>query len=99
MKTHVALDRRQFLVLTALAGGGLAIDIVGGRAAALAQSAGTAARPAVIPHGPNPVNPRPWLQPVEGGVEVTPWFVISADNYITMRISQTEEGQGVMTSN
>src|SRR5262245_60823830 len=53
----------------------------------------------LIPHGPNPVNAKAWLPPVEGGVEVTPWFTISADNYVTMRISQTEEGQGVFTSN
>src|SRR4051812_45834920 len=98
--TTVALDRRQFLVMTALAGGGVALAVVDQAQAAAADAPAAAnghaaAASAPLAHGPSPVNPMPWLPPVEGGVEVTPWFVISEDNYITARISQTELGQGV----
>src|SRR5690242_10363017 len=102
--TRVALDRRQFLVMTALAGGGMALTVVDTGEVLVADvpaapNAHSVESLAPLAHGPSPVNPKPWLPPVEGGVEVTPWFVISEDNYITARISQTELGQGVFTSN
>lgn len=118
VKTKVELGRRAFLELTALASGGLAVDVITPeveaqiRPATAAGVPSTAAarqasargvplgnRGALLLPGANPVNPKPWLPPVEGGIELSPWFVTHPDNYVTMRINQNEEGQGVLTSN
>src|SRR5687768_10635007 len=101
MKTRIELGRREFLELTALAGGGLAVDIIGateaeaqarpapaapaGRAAQPRSATTPGARATVRPHAPNALNPKPWLMPVEGGLEVGPWVVIHPDNYVTIR--------------
>ena len=52
------IDRRQFLITTAAIGGGMALSLhLGGAEAAEASALSR-------------VNPRPWLQPAEGGVEI-----------------------------
>ena len=71
MTTNIALDRRQFLVMSAMVGGGMAIGIFGPPPEAAAQTPAT---------GRYPINPKPWLPPVDGGVEVNPWIVIGPDN-------------------
>ncbi|HXJ00709.1 MAG TPA: molybdopterin cofactor-binding domain-containing protein [Micropepsaceae bacterium] len=80
------LDRREFLVTTALVGGGMALSLYLPDAEA-AESADAR------------VNARPWLPPSEGGVEVNPWIVIGPDDRVLIRVNQSELGQGVMTSN
>src|SRR5258707_6602139 len=47
----------------------------------------------------NTVSARPWLPPVEGGVEVNPWIVIAPDDRVLIRVNQSDLGQGVLTSN
>jgi len=81
------LDRREFLVTTAVVGGGMALSLQ-----FPAAEAATA-----IPAGR--VNPRPWLPLAEGGVEVSPWIVIGPDDRVLIRVNQSDLGQGVLTSN
>jgi isoquinoline 1-oxidoreductase beta subunit len=80
------MDRREFLVTTAVVGGGLALSLTlpQARAAEAVKSA---------------LNPRPWLPPIEGGVEVNPWIVIGPDDRVLIRVNQSDMGQGVLTSN
>src|ERR1700680_521168 len=81
------MDRRQFIVTTAVVGGGFGLSII----APPADSAGL--QPLV------PVNRMPWLPPSEGGVEVNPWIVIGPDDRVLIRVNQSDLGQGVLTSN
>jgi isoquinoline 1-oxidoreductase beta subunit len=81
------LDRREFIVATAVVSGGLGLSI-------LPHSAESAA-PAVTGR----VNPKPWLPPAEGGVEINPWVVIGPDDRVLIRVNQSDLGQGVLTSN
>jgi len=83
------LDRREFLVATAIVGGGMALRVIGAPPRALARGQ----------ESPLPINPQPWLPPARGGVEVGPWIVIGADSTVTIRVNQSEMGQGVFTSN
>jgi isoquinoline 1-oxidoreductase beta subunit len=81
------LDRREFLVTTAVVGGGMALSLQFPPAEAATEV--NLAR----------VNARPWLPPTEGGVEVSPWIVISPDDRVLIRVNQSDLGQGVLTSN
>src|SRR5256885_3585569 len=82
------IDRREFLINTAAVGGGMALSLhVTDLFAAETPAAG------------NIVNARPWLPPVEGGVEVNPWIIIGADDRVLIRVNQSDLGQGVLTSN
>jgi isoquinoline 1-oxidoreductase beta subunit len=83
------MDRREFLVATAIVGGGMALRVIGAPPRALAKGQ----------ESPLPINPQPWLPPAPGGVEVGPWVVIGADSSVTVRVNQSEMGQGVFTSN
>lgn len=80
------LDRREFIVATAVVGGGLGLSI-------LPQSA--ASEPAIIGR----VNAKPWLPPADGGIEINPWIVIGPDDRVLIRVNQSDLGQGVLTSN
>src|SRR2546423_589769 len=80
------LDRREFIVATAVVSGGLGLSLM-----APAEAAQTAqfAR----------VNRMPWLPPAEAGVEISPWIVIAPDDRVLIRVNQSDLGQGVLTSN
>jgi isoquinoline 1-oxidoreductase beta subunit len=80
------IDRREFIVATAIVSGGLGLSLV-------APAEGTEV--AV----PGRVNARPWLPPAEGGVEINPWIVIAPDDRVLIRVNQSDLGQGVLTSN
>jgi isoquinoline 1-oxidoreductase subunit beta len=82
MKSQQDFDRRQFLVMTAAIGGGLAVGITWPDTPAMAAKIGT----------------RPWLDKVIGE-EINAWVVIAPDDTTTIRVAQSEQGQGVMTSN
>ncbi len=41
---------------------------------------------------------KPWTPPVEGGQEVNAWLIIGSDDTVTIRVAQSEMGQGVFTS-
>src|SRR5215467_7169349 len=80
-------NRREFLVATAAVGGGMALSLYLTEVHAEDQVVGAQ------------VNARPWLPPMEGGVEVNPWIVIGPDDRVLIRINQSDLGQGVLTSN
>ncbi len=82
-----AIDRRTFLIATAAVGGGMGLWLY----LKDAESAVEIVR--------SRVNPKPWLPPTEGGVEVNPWIVIGSDDRVLIRVNQSELGQGVLTSN
>jgi isoquinoline 1-oxidoreductase beta subunit len=81
------IDRRQFLVTTSAVAGGMALSLT---------ATGTDATEVRVN---GRVNPRPWIPPAEGGVEIDPWIVIGPDDRVLIRVNQSELGQGVMTSN
>lgn len=77
-----SLDRREFLTVTAAAGGAF---VVGFWVPTRSVEA------AIIPGAP-------WYEET-GTPEVNAWIVIEPDDTVTVRIAQTELGQGVWTSN
>src|ERR671924_1876650 len=82
MSSTHEISRRQFLLSTAAVGGAL---VLGFR----------------IPSGAAQVvniAPKPWTPPMEGGQEVNAWLIIGSDDTVTIRVAQSEMGQGVFTS-
>ena len=81
-------NRREFIVTAAAAvGGGMTLGI--------AFTKGEVRRAAVAAR----VSGRPWESLAgKGDVEVGPWVVIAPDDTVTLRIGQSEMGQGVITS-
>src|SRR5260370_42414033 len=79
-------NRREFIVTALSVGGGLAIGLTFPKNA---EAATVAARIPV----------KPW-ESLAGGsdIEVGPWLVIAPDDTVTIRIGQSEMGQGVITS-
>src|SRR2546423_15698561 len=82
MSSTHEISRRQFLISTAAVGGAL---VLGFRIPSGAAQAADIA-------------PKPWTPPVEGGQEVNAWLVIGSDDTVTIRVAQSEMGQGVFTS-
>lgn len=81
--TKMEITRRNFMVTTAVVSGGIAFGFT------LTGSANAA----VIAGG------TPWYGANgSGGNEVNAWIVISADNKCTIRVGQSEMGQGVFTA-
>lgn len=81
--TKMEINRRKFMVTSAVVGGGLALGFTlpgGARAATMAGG-------------------QPWYgaNPIDGS-ELNAWIVIAPDNKVTIRVGQSEMGQGVMTS-
>src|SRR5215471_7730786 len=82
------MNRRDFIITSIAAGGGLAIGIP----VTEARAAGTAAR------SPK-VGARPWESLlVPGEAEVSAWVVVAPDDTVTIRVAQTDVGQGLFTS-
>ena len=82
MTTQHTVSRRQFLVSTAAVGGSFILGFCIPRRAALAAD----------------IAVKPWTPPVEGGQEVNAWLVIGSDDTVTIRVAQSEMGQGVFTA-
>src|SRR5919199_2933649 len=82
MTTQHTINRRQFLISTAAVGGSFILGFY------LPQGAAQAADVAA----------KPWTPPVEGGQEVNAWLVIGSDDTVTIRVAQSEMGEGVFTS-
>jgi isoquinoline 1-oxidoreductase beta subunit len=81
------MNRREFVVTTLTVGGGFALGLVfpknGAEGAAIAPR----------------VSGRPWESLAgKSDIEVGPWLMIAPDDTITIRIGQSEMGQGVITS-
>jgi isoquinoline 1-oxidoreductase beta subunit len=41
---------------------------------------------------------KPWTSPAAGGAEVNAWLIIGGDESVTIRVAQSEMGEGVFTS-
>src|SRR5437763_328279 len=82
MTTQHTVSRRQFLISTAAVGGSFIL----GFCLPLRAASGA------------DVAAQPWTPPVEGGQEVNAWLVIGSDDTVTIRVAQSEMGQGVFTS-
>ena len=41
---------------------------------------------------------KPWTSPAAGGTEVNAWLIIGSDESVTIRVAQSEMGEGVFTS-
>ena len=82
MSSQHEISRRQFFISTAAVGGALVLGFY--IPSRTAQAANVA--------------PKPWTPPVEGGQEVNAWLIIGSDDTVTIRVAQSEMGQGVFTS-
>jgi len=81
------MNRRKFVVTAVAAGGGLAVGLAFSKSDS--RRAAAAAR----------VSGRPWESLAsKSDIEVGPWVVIAPDDSVTIRIGQSEMGQGVITS-
>src|SRR6266540_1543058 len=76
------INRRQFLLTTAAVGGALVLGF---------YLPSRQAEAAIIAE-------KPWTPPTEGGQEVNAWLVIGSDDTVTIRVAQSEMGEGVFTS-
>lgn len=86
MRNH-EISRRRFVVSAVAAGGGLALG--------LATTKRDARRAGVTTQ----ISGRPWESLAsKSDIEVGPWIVIAPDDSVTIRIGQSEMGQGVITS-
>ncbi len=80
---EITLDRRKFLVSSAMVGGGMALAVVPARAGAA--------------EGAAPANHVPWAVEGAGGAELHPWISISPDDTVTIRVPNPEVGNGAST--
>ena len=89
MSATPEMSRRQFVVTTLAVGGGFALGISFLEHGAEGAAATVAAK----------ISGRPW-ESLAGArdVEVGPWLMIAPDDTVTIRIGQSEMGQGVITS-
>jgi isoquinoline 1-oxidoreductase beta subunit len=76
------IDRRQFLLTTSVVGGAFVLGFV---------LPSRRIEAAVIAE-------KPWTSSTTGGTEVNAWLVIGSDDTITIRVAQSEMGEGVFTS-
>src|SRR5437879_13894833 len=87
MKATRGISRRDFVVTTLAVGGGLALGFSCPKNEA--ERAALAVR----------LSGRPWESLAgKSDVEVGPWLMIAPDDTVTIRVGQSEMGQGVITS-
>ncbi len=81
------MNRREFVVTTLAVGGGLALGLSFPKNEA--ERAGISVR----------LSGRPWESLAgKSDIEVGPWLMIAPDDTVTIRVGQSEMGQGVFTS-
>jgi isoquinoline 1-oxidoreductase beta subunit len=76
------INRRQFLFTTSVVGGAFVLGFV---LPSRRVEAATIAE-------------QPWTSPTTGGTEINAWLIIGSDDTITIRVAQSEMGEGVFTS-
>ena len=80
--THHEISRRKFIATSAAAGGGMVVGF----------SIPTAAQAAAV-------NMNPWESPTDkDGEEINAWLTVDRDGTVTIRLGQSEMGEGVFTS-
>ncbi len=83
MTTTSGMNRREFVVTTLAVGGGLALGL------SFPKTEADAVR----------LSGRPWESLAgKSDIEVGPWLMIAPDDTVTIRVGQSEMGQGVITS-
>ena len=82
MTSDPQLNRRQFLLTTSVVGGAFVLGFF------LPSRQAEAAA----------IAEQPWTAPTQGGTEVNAWLVIDSDDTVTIRVAQSEMGEGVFTS-
>src|SRR6266540_6066334 len=82
MTSDPKINRRQFLLTTSVVGGAFVLGFF---------LPSRKAEAAIIAE-------KPWTPPTEGGTEVNAWLVIGNDDTVTIRVAQSEMGEGVFTS-
>jgi isoquinoline 1-oxidoreductase subunit beta len=75
-------NRRQFILTTSAVGGALVLGFF------LPSRQAEAAA----------IAQQPWYPPMTAGTEVNAWLVIGSDDTVTIRVAQSEMGEGVFTS-
>jgi isoquinoline 1-oxidoreductase subunit beta len=82
MAVEHQINRRQFMITTTVVGGAFVLGF------ALPSRRAQAAT----------IAGKPWTSPTAGGTEVNAWLIIGSDESITIRVAQSEMGEGVFTS-
>jgi isoquinoline 1-oxidoreductase beta subunit len=82
MAVEHRIDRRQFIITTTVVGGAFVLGFA--LPARHAQAVTIAGKP--------------WTSPTAGGTEVNAWLIIGSDESVTIRVAQSEMGEGVFTS-
>jgi isoquinoline 1-oxidoreductase beta subunit len=82
MTSDPRLNRRQFLLTTSVVSGAFVLGFF------LPSRQAEAAA----------IAEQPWTAPTQGGTEVNAWLVIGSDDTVTIRVAQSEMGEGVFTS-
>jgi isoquinoline 1-oxidoreductase beta subunit len=82
MAVEHQIDRRQFMITTTVVGGAF---VLGFALPSRRVQAATIAE-------------KPWTSPAAGGAEVDAWLIIGSDESVTIRVAQSEMGEGVFTS-
>jgi isoquinoline 1-oxidoreductase subunit beta len=82
MAVEHRINRRQFLMTTSVVGGAF---VLGFALPSRRVQAATIAE-------------KPWTSPATGGAEVNAWLIIGSDESVTIRVAQSEMGEGVFTS-
>ncbi len=82
MTSDHTINRRQFMIRTGAVGGAF---VLGFYLPPRRTKAATIAG-------------EPWISPTQGGDEVNAWLIIGSDDTVTVRVAQSEMGEGVFTS-
>jgi isoquinoline 1-oxidoreductase beta subunit len=82
MAIDYTITRRQFMMTTSVLGGAFVLGFV---LPSRQVAAATIAE-------------KPWMPPTTGGAEINAWLVVGSDDTVTIRVAQSEMGEGVFTS-
>ena len=82
MAIDYKITRRQFMMTTSVLGGAFVLGFV---LPSRQVEAGVIAE-------------NPWTSPPTAGAEINAWLVVGSDDTITIRVAQSEMGEGVFTS-
>ncbi len=82
MAINQTMNRRQFMLTTSVVGGAFVLGFV---LPSRQVEAATIAE-------------KPWMPPTTGGAEINAWLVVGSDDTVTIRVAQSEMGEGVFTS-
>src|SRR5262245_27432487 len=82
MAINHTMNRRQFMLTTSVVGGAFVLGFV------LPSRQVEAAL----------IGENPWTSPTTAGTEINAWLVVGSDDIITIRVAQSEMGEGVFTS-